>query len=155
MSASGTDPRRRYSIKMQRSWNKTNSALWAEDFQGIAGLSSDDFLLVGVNSARVSFKNAALSNIGSMSPARLSLGTVASPHCRLLFHLAKGILAEHQRGLSGQFRTKRLSSLTGAGSQATVLRFRSGEKYFLDIPFYRSGCYANHPGVQQSRASND
>ena len=113
------------------------------DFLGIAGLSSDDFLLVGVNSARVSFKNAALSNIGSMSPARLSLGTVASPHCRLLFHLAKGILAEHQRGLSGQFRTKRLSSLTGAGSQATVLRFRSGEKYFLDIPLYRSGCYAN------------
>src|SRR5215469_13341023 len=26
----------------------------------------------------------------------------------------------------------------GAGSQATVLRFRSGEKYFLDIPLYRS-----------------
>ena len=45
LSASGTDPRRRYSIKMQRSWNKTNSALRAEDFQGIAGLSSDDSLL--------------------------------------------------------------------------------------------------------------
>src|SRR6516165_981764 len=101
------------------------------------------FLLVTTARER-SFNTApALSNIGSMSPARLSLGTVASPHCRLLFHLAKGILAEHQRGLSGQFRTKRLSSLTGAGSQATVLRFRSGEKYFLDIPLYRSGCYAN------------
>src|SRR5215469_8575386 len=30
----------------------------------------------------------------------------------------------------------------GAGSQATVLRFRSGEKYFLDIPLYRSGVNA-------------
>jgi hypothetical protein len=30
---------------MQRNWNKTNSALRAEDFQGIAGLSSDDSLL--------------------------------------------------------------------------------------------------------------
>ena len=43
---------------MQPSWNKTNSALWAEDFQGIAGLSSDDSLLVGVSTARKrSFNN--------------------------------------------------------------------------------------------------
>src|SRR5215831_7407377 len=83
-------------------------------------------------------KAPALSNIGSMSSARLSLSTVASPHCRPLFHLAAGILAEHQRRLSGQLRTKRHRS-QGAGSQATVLRFRSGEKYFLDIPLYRSG----------------
>ena len=66
------------------------------DFQGIAGLSSDDSLLVGVSTARErSFKKApALSNIGSMSPARLSLSTVASPHGRLLFHLAGKSLAE-------------------------------------------------------------
>src|SRR5262249_22641649 len=65
------------------------------DFQGIAGLSSDDSLLVGVSTARErSFKKApALSNIGSMSPARLSLSTVASPHGRLLFYLASKSLA--------------------------------------------------------------
>src|SRR5262249_54709362 len=113
------------------------------DFQGIAGLSSDDSLLVGVNRATTarerSFKKApALSNIGSMSPARLSLSTVASPHGRLLFHLAAGILAEHQRRLSGQLRTSVCHHSQRAGSQATVVRFRSGEKYFLDIPLYRS-----------------
>jgi hypothetical protein len=44
------------------------------DFQGIAGLSSDDSLLVGVSTARErSFnKTPALSNIGSMSPANPS-----------------------------------------------------------------------------------
>ena len=110
------------------------------DFQGIAGLSSDDSLLVGVNRARTarerSFKKApALSNIGSMSPARLSLSAVASPHCRLLFHLAAGILAENQRRLSGQPRTKRLSSLPRAGSQATVLLPVEGEIFFLTSPF--------------------
>src|SRR5215469_5790078 len=52
-------------------------------------LSSDDSFLVGVSAARErSFKKAPpLSNIGSMSPARLSLSAVASPHGRLLFHL--------------------------------------------------------------------
>src|SRR5499425_2794670 len=125
LSAPGTDPRRRYLIKMEPRWKKKISEflemippLRGGDFQGIAGLSSDDSILVGVNRARTarerSFKKApALSNIGSMSPPRLSLSTVASPHCRLLFHLAAGILAENQRRLSGQLRTKRLSSLTG------------------------------------------
>src|SRR5215831_16670550 len=46
LSASRTDPRRRYSIKMQRSWKKKMiPPLWGGDFQGIAGLSSDDSLL--------------------------------------------------------------------------------------------------------------
>jgi hypothetical protein len=31
----------------------------------------------------------ALLNIGSTSPAKLSLSMVASPQCLLLFHLAK------------------------------------------------------------------
>src|SRR5215831_5847701 len=93
------------------------------DFQGIAGLSSDDSLLVGVSTARErSFKKApALSNIGSMSPARLSLSTVASPHGRLLFHLAAGIRAEHQRRLSGQLRTSVCHHSQRTGSQATVV----------------------------------
>ena len=43
LSASGTDPRRRSSIKMQRSWEKTFRPSGG-DFQGMAGLSSDDSL---------------------------------------------------------------------------------------------------------------
>src|SRR5262250_590148 len=144
LSAPGTDPRRRYLIKMEPRWKKKISEflemippLRGGDFQGITGLSSDDSLLVGVSTARErSFRKApALSNIGSMSPARLSLSTVASPHCRLLFHLAAGILAENQRRLSGQLRTKRLSSLPGAGSQATVLLPVEGKIFFLTFPF--------------------
>ena len=119
------------------------------DFQGIAGLSSDDSLLVGVSTARErSFNKApAPSNIGSMSPARLSLSTVASPHCRLLFHLARRILAEKQRRLSGQPRTKRLSSLTG-GLEVKLLFSTSGRgrNIFLDIPLYRTGDFTQNPG---------
>ena len=123
------------------------------DFQGIAGLSSDDSLLVGVSTARErSLKKApALSNIGSMSPARLSLSTVASPHCRLLFHLAGRILAEKQRRLSGQPRTKRLSSRTG-GLEVKLLFSTSGQgrNIFLDIPLYRTGDYTRNRMVTRS-----
>ena len=145
LSASGTDPSRRYSITMQRRWKKKiqgilemTPPLRGGDFQGIAGLSSDDSLLVGVSTARErSFKNApALFNIGSMSPARLSLSTVASPHCRLLFHLAGRILAEKQRRLSGQPRTKRLSSLTGGWKSSYYSPLPvEGEVFFLTFPF--------------------
>src|SRR5215470_3079391 len=62
LSAPGTDPRRRYLIKMEPRWKKKISEflemippLRGGDFQGIAGLSSDDSLLVGVNSARATF----------------------------------------------------------------------------------------------------
>ena len=108
------------------------------DFQGITGLSSDDSLLVGVSTARKrSFNKApALSNIGSMSPARLSLSTVASPHCRLLFHLAGRILAEKQPRLSRQPRTKRLSSLTGGWKSSNCSPLPvEGEIFFLTFPF--------------------
>ena len=65
LSASGTDPSRRYSIKMQRRRKKkikgileTIPPFQGGDFQGIAGLSSDDSLLVGVSTARKrSFNN--------------------------------------------------------------------------------------------------
>jgi hypothetical protein len=119
------------------------------DFQGITGLSSDDSLLVGVSTAREqSFKKApALSNIGSMSPARLSLSTVASPHCRLLFHLAGKLLAEkNTKVVRAAENQASVITQQGAGSQATVVRFRSGEKYFLDIPLYRSGDSTQNPG---------
>lgn len=42
-----------------------------------------------VNNASERKKAPALSNIGSMSPARLSLGTVASRQSQLLFYLAE------------------------------------------------------------------
>ena len=94
------------------------------------------FLLGSTVRERSFTKAPALSNIGSMSQARLSLSTVASPHCRLLFHLAAGILAEHQRRLSGQFRTKRLSSLTG-GLEVKQQFYASGlgRNIFLTFPF--------------------
>src|SRR5215471_1536336 len=92
--------------------------------------------VLGSTARERSSKAPALSNIGSMSPARLSLSTVASPHCRHLFHLAAGILAEHQRRLSGQLRTKRLSSLTG-GLEVKQQFFASGlgRNIFLTFPF--------------------
>src|SRR5215469_4201752 len=62
LSAPGTDPRRRYLIKMEPRWKRKISEflemippLRGGDFQGIAGLSSDASLLVGVNSARAKF----------------------------------------------------------------------------------------------------
>ena len=99
---------------------------------------SDDSLLVGVSAARErSFnKTLALSIIGSMSPARLSLSTVASPHCRLLFHLAGEILTAKQPRLSGALRTRRLSSLKGGWklSYCSPLPVE-GEIFFLTSPF--------------------
>ena len=97
------------------------------------------FLLVSTARERSFTKAPALSNIGSMSPARLSLSTVASPHCRLLFHLAAGILAENQPRLSGQPRTKRLSSLPGGWKSSDCSTSGRGRNISLDIPLYRTG----------------
>ena len=107
------------------------------DFQGIAGLSSDDSLLVGVSTARErSFKKApALSNIGSMSPARLSLSTVASPHCRLLFHLAAGILARKStKVLRGSSEPSVCHRSHGAERQGTSSPSSRGRKMSLTSP---------------------
>ena len=155
MSASGTDPRRRYSRKMQRRWKRKirgilemTPPLWGGDFPGIAGLSSDDSLPVGGCQQRESDvlrKAPALSNIGSMSPARLSLSTVASPHCRLLFHLAGGNFnRKTTKVVRGTLRTKRLSSLKG-GLEVKLLFSTSGRgrNIFLDFPFYRAGVYTH------------
>jgi hypothetical protein len=153
LSAPGTDPRRRYLIKMQRQMEKQNQGilemippLRGGDFQGIAGLSSDDSLLGGVSTARErSFnKTPALSNIGSMSPARLSLCTVASPHCRLLFHLAGGILTAKQRKLSGAAQNQ-ASVIAQRGLEVKLLFSTSGRgrNIFLDFPFYRLGHFTH------------
>jgi len=112
------------------------------DFQGIAGLSSDDSLLVGVSTAREpSFKKTpALSNIGSMSPARLSLSTVASPHCRLLFHLAGKSLAEKTTKVV-RAAPNQASVITHRGLEVKQQLFASGlgRNIFLTFPFYRTG----------------
>jgi len=112
------------------------------DFQGIAGLSSDDSLLVGVATARERSleKAPALSNIGSMSPARLSLSTVASPHCRLLFHLAEKSLAEKTTKVV-EAAQNQASVITRRGLEVKLLFSTSsrGRSIFLTFPFYRTG----------------
>jgi len=144
LSAPGTDPCRRHLIKMQREMEKENQGilemippLRGGDFQGIAGLSSDDSPLVGVSTAReLSFTKApALSNIGSMSPARLSLSTVASPHCRLLFHLAAGILARNQPRFSGAAQNQAsVIAVTGLKGKETSSPSSRGRKMSLTSP---------------------
>ena len=101
LSASGTDPRARYSIKMQRSWKKKMiPPLRGGDFQGIAGLSSDDSLL-----------------------------------------------AENQRRLSGAAQNQ-ASAIAHRGLEVKLQFSTSGRgrNIFLDIPFYRSGVYAQVHG---------
>ena len=145
LSAPGTDPRRRYLIKMEPRWKKKISEflemippLRGGDFQGIAGLSSDGFLLMGVNSPRVKFQKGPravkhrLDEPGQIIPQHgcvPALPASVSP--------GSGNFSRKPRSLGAP--KNQASVITGAGSQATVLRFRSGEKYFLDIPFYRSG----------------
>ena len=118
------------------------------DFQGIAGLSSDDSLLVGVATARERSleKAPALSNIGSMSPARLSLSTVASPHCRLLFHLAEKSLAEKTTKVV-EAAQNQASVITRRGLEVKLLFSTSsrGRSIFLTFPFYRTGDYTHLP----------
>jgi hypothetical protein len=151
---------------MQRRWKNKIREFWkmipplrGGDFQGIAGLSSDDSLLGGVSTAREqSFnKTPALSSIGPMSPARLSLSTVASPHCRLLFHLAGGILTANNDGCQGQLRTKRLSSLKGGWklSYCSPLPVE-GEIFFLTFPFIdQAWVLKNSPSSPNSRNLRD
>jgi len=75
------------------------------------------------------------SRIGSMSPARLSLSTVASPHCRLMFHLAMKILAEKQRRLSGAAQNQ-ASVIAHRGLEVKLLFSTSGRGriFFLTFP---------------------
>ena len=106
------------------------------DFQGIAGLSSDDSLLVGVNSARAKFYEDLRAVKHRLDESgQISLSTVASPHCRILFHLAAVILAENQ------------GSLEATQNQASVIVHRGwkssnssslpvlGRNIFLTFPF--------------------
>ena len=143
LSASGTDPSRRYSIKMQRRWKqKMIPPLRGGDFQGIAGLSSDDSLLVGVSTARKrSFNNRPravkhrLDEPGqiipqhgcvpalpaSVSPGRANFSGKATKVVRAAQNQASAIA---HRGLE----VKLQFSTSGRG-----------RNIFLDIPFYRAG----------------
>src|ERR1700746_1607694 len=91
LSASRTDPRRRYSIKMQRSWKK----------KMIPPLRGGGFS----------------RHSGVYRPMTLFLPKI-------------------NEGCQGQSRTKRLSSLTGAGSQAYYSPLPvEGEIFLLTFPF--------------------
>src|SRR5215469_7885596 len=102
------------------------------------------FLWVSTARERSFTKTPALSNIGPMSPARLSLSTVASPHCRLLFHPAGGILTAKQRRLSGAAQNQ-ASVIAQRGLEVKLLFSTSGRgrNIFLDFPFYRSGDFTH------------
>jgi hypothetical protein len=135
-------PRRRYRIKMEPRWKKKISEflemippLRGGDFQGIAGLSSDDSLLIGVNSARATFYEGPravkhrLDEPGQIIPQHgcvPALPASVSP--------GSGNFSRKPRLLGAAQVQASVIAHRGAGSQATVLRFRSGEKYFLDIP---------------------
>jgi hypothetical protein len=102
------------------------------DFQGIAGLSSDDSLLVGVNSARAKFYEVPravkhrLDEPGQTIPQH---GCVPALPASVLPGRANfsGKATKVVRAAQNQ-----ASVIThrGAGSQATILHFRSREKYF-------------------------
>jgi hypothetical protein len=108
------------------------------DFQGIAGLSSDDSLLAGVNSARAKFQKCPravkhrLDEPGQIIPQHgcvPALPASVSP--------GRGNFSGNAaRAVQGQLRTKRLPSLT----QGWRSSYRStlpveGEIFFLTFPF--------------------
>ena len=108
------------------------------DFQGIAGLSSDDSLLVGVNSARAKFYEGPravkhrLDEPGQIIPQHgcvPALPASVSP--------GKGNFSgKATKAVQGQLRTKRLPSLTqGWKSSYHAPLPVEGEIFFLTFPF--------------------
>ena len=150
LSAPGTDPRRRYLIKMQQRWENKIREFWkmipplrGGDFKGIAGLSSDDSVLVGVSTARErSFKKApALSNIGSMSPGQIIPQHGCVPALPASVSPGKeNFSGKATKAVQEQLRTKRLPSAhTGLEVKLSFLASGRGRNIFLDFPFYRPG----------------
>ena len=103
------------------------------DFQGMAGLSSDDSLLVGVSTARKrSFNNRPravkhrLDEPGQIIPQHgcvPALPASVSPGRQNFSGKATKVVRAAQNQAS-------VITHRGAGSQATILHFRSREKYF-------------------------
>jgi hypothetical protein len=112
------------------------------DFQGITGLSSDDSLLVGVSTAR----ERSLRKPPAVKHRLDEPGQIIQHGC------VPALPASVSPG-SGNFSPTSTKVVRAAQNQASVIahrglevkqqlfRFRSGEKYFLDIPFYRSGFF--------------
>src|SRR5215469_3792934 len=94
--------------------------------------------LLGCQQRESEVSSPALSNIGSMSPARLSLSTVASPHCRLLFYLAAGILAEIE-ACQGSSEPSVWHRSQGLEVKLQFTASGLGRSIVLDIPLYRPG----------------
>src|SRR5215472_4966716 len=110
------------------------------DFQGIAGLSSDDSLLMGVNSARAKFyEDPRAVQHRPDEPDQIIPQHGCVPALPASVSPGSGNFSRKLRSLRAAQNQASLIAHKGAGSQATVLLFRSGEKYFLDIPLYRSG----------------
>jgi len=136
LSAPGTDPRRRYLIKMEPRWKNKISEfvemippLRGGDFQGIAGLSSDDSLLIGVNSARTKF----------YEDPRAVKHRLDEPGQIIPQHGCVPALPASVSPGSGNFSRKSTKVVGAAQNQASVITprgwkssyyFRSKEKYF-------------------------
>src|SRR5499427_10319990 len=116
---------------MQREMEKENQGilemippLGGGDFQGIAGLSSDDSLLVGVNSARAKFYEGPravqhrLDEPGQIIPQH---GCV--PAWPASVSPGSGNSSRKPRSLGAAQNQASVHRSQGAGSQATVLRF--------------------------------
>src|SRR5215472_125737 len=138
---------------MQREMEKENQGilemippLGGGDFQGIAGLSSDDSLLVGVNSARAKFYEGPRAVKHRLDePGQIIRQHGCVPALPASVSPGSGNFSRTSTKVVGAAQNQAsVIAHRGAGSQATVLRFRSGEKYFLDIPFYRSGFNDNY-----------
>jgi len=141
LSAPGTDPRRCYLIKMEPRWKKKISEflemispLRGGDFQGIAGLSSDDSLLVGINSARAKFYQGPravkhrLDEPGQIIPQH---GCV--PALPASVSSGSGNFSRKPRSL-GAPRTKRLSS-QGLDVKQQFFASGLGRSISLTFPF--------------------
>src|SRR6516225_3607268 len=111
------------------------------DFQGIAGLSSDDSLLVGGNSARAKFQQSPravkhrLDEPGQIIPQHGCVPALPAS------------VSPGRKNFSG----KATKVVTAAQNQASVIAHRGlevkqlfstsgrGRNIFLDIPLYRTG----------------
>jgi hypothetical protein len=156
LSAPGTDPRRRYLIKMQRQMGKENQGilemippLRGGDFQGIAGLSSDDSLLVGVSTARERSFNKT---------PRAVKHRLDEPGQIIPQHGCVPALPASVSPGRGNFSRKTTKVVRAAQNQASVIAQRGlevklmfstsgrGRNIFLDFPFYRSGVIRSERG---------
>ena len=118
------------------------------DFQGMAGLSSDDSLLVGVSTAR----KRSFNNRPRAVKHRLDEPGQIIPQHGCVPALPASVLPG-----SGNF-SRKSKVVRAAQNQASVIAHRGlevkllfstsgrGRNIFLDIPLYRTGDFTHNPG---------